>query len=41
MWLSHSKGPLNVHELCDTLGVEIGSTDLDPQNIPAVETLLG
>ena len=41
MWLSHSKRPLNVHELCDALGVEIGSTDLDPQNIPAIETLLG
>ena len=41
MWLSHSKRPLNASELCHALGVEIGSTDLDPQNIPAIEILLG
>ena len=41
MWLSHSKRSLDANELCHTLGVEIGSTDLDPQNIPAIETLLG
>ena len=41
MWLSHSERPLNSNELCHALGVEIGSTDLDYQNIPAIETLLG
>ena len=41
MWLSHSERPLLAHELCHAMGVEIGSTDLDPQNIPAIETLLG
>jgi len=41
MWLSHSERPLNANELCHALGVEIGSTDLDYQNIPAIETLLG
>jgi len=41
MWLSHSERPLNANELCHALGVEIGSADLDPQNIPAIETLLG
>jgi len=30
MWLSHSKQPLEVSDLCHALGVEIGSTDLDP-----------
>ena len=41
MWLSHSISPLYSHELCHAMGVEIGSTDLDSQNIPAIETLLG
>ena len=41
MWLSHSERPLNANELCHALGVEIGSTNLDSQNIPAIETLLG
>ena len=41
MWLSHSERPLNANELCHALGVEIGSPDLDSQNIPAIETLLG
>jgi len=41
MWLSHSERPLNANELCHALGVEIGSTDLDSQNIPVIETLLG
>ena len=41
MWLSHSERPLNANELCHGLGVEIGSTDLNFQNIPAIETLLG
>ena len=41
MWLSHSERPLNTDELCDALGVEIGSTDLNSQNIPMIETLLG
>ena len=41
MWLSHSERPLNVDELCHALGVEIGTTDLNYRNIPAIETLLG
>ena len=41
MWLSHSERALNTNELCHALGVEIGSTDLNSQNIPAIETLLG
>ena len=41
MWLSHSERPLNVHELCHALGVEVGSTDQNSENVPAIETLLG
>jgi len=41
MWLSHSERPLRADELCHALGVEIGPTDLNSQNIPAIETLLG
>ena len=41
MWLSHSEQPLKAHKLCHALGVEIGSTDMNSQNIPAIETVLG
>ena len=41
MWISHSERPLNTNELCHAVGVEIGSTDLNSQNIPTIETLLG
>ena len=41
MWLSHSEQPLKADELCYAMGVEIGSTDLNSQNIPTIETLLG
>jgi len=40
MRVSYSKRPLLVEELCHALGVEIGSTDLSPQGIPAIRTLL-
>jgi len=40
MWVSHMERPLHVDELCCALGVEIESTDLNIQNIPAIETLL-
>ena len=39
MWVSHAKRPLHVDELCHALGVE-ESEDLDPGNIPTIETLL-
>ena len=41
MWLSHSERPLDADELCHAMGVEIGTTDLNSQNIPTIETLLG
>jgi len=40
MWVLYSERPLRVQELCDALGVEIGSVDLDPQDVPELRTLL-
>jgi len=40
MWVVYSERPLRAQELCDALGVEIGSADLDPENVPALRTLL-
>ena len=40
MWVLHAERPLHVDELCQALGVEEGSVDLNIRNIPAVETLL-
>ena len=40
MWLLYSERPLRAEELCHALGVEIGSTDLDPENVPMLRTLL-
>ena len=40
MWVVYSERPLKAQELCHALGVEIGSADLDPENVPALRTLL-
>ena len=40
MWVSHSERPLQIHELCHALAVEIGSTRLDLDNAPSVDTVL-
>jgi len=40
MWISHSERPLKVDELCQALGVKIGSPDLDSDNVPSIGTLL-
>ena len=40
MWVLYSERPLRAEELCHALGVEIGSADLDPTNVPASRTLL-
>ena len=40
MWVLYSKRPLRAEELCHALGVEIGSADLDPSNVPPLRTLL-
>jgi len=40
MWVSHSERLLQLDELLHALAVEIGSTDLNAENIPSVEILL-
>ena len=40
MWICHSERPLLADELCHALGVEIGSTHFNNDNVPATETLL-
>jgi len=39
-WVCHSERPLQVNELCHALAVEIGETDFDPDNVPAIGTVL-
>lgn len=41
MWICHAERPLQVDELCHALAVEIGSTNLNAENVPSVGTLLG
>jgi len=40
MWIAYSRLPLSPDELCQALGVAIGSTDLDNDNIPSIRTIL-
>ena len=40
MWICHSERPLKADELCHALGVEIGSIDFDPGNVPSIRTVL-
>ena len=40
MWVLYSERPLRAEELCNALVVEIGSADLDPNNLPALPTLI-
>ena len=40
MWISHSERPLKADELCHALAVEIGSPNLNNDNIPSIGTLL-
>jgi len=40
MWVLYSERPLRAEELCHALGVEMGSAELDPENIPTLRTLL-
>jgi len=40
MWISHSERPLKVDELCHAFAVEIGSPNLNTDNIPSVGTML-
>ena len=40
MWVSYSQRPLQIDELCHALAVEIGSTDLNLDNAPSIDTVL-
>ncbi|KAG0642718.1 ankyrin repeat-containing domain protein [Tuber brumale] len=40
MWISNSERPLKADELCHALAVEIGSPNLDADNVPSIGTLL-
>jgi len=40
MWVSHSWRPLKVDEICHALAVEIGSTDININNVPSIRTVL-
>jgi len=41
MWISHAERPLNVNEICHALAIEIGSSDINTNNIPSIRTVLG
>ena len=41
MWVSHAERPLRIDELCHALAVEMGATDLDLENVPPQDTVLG
>jgi len=40
MWVLYTERPLRADELCQALGVELGSADLDLENVPALRILL-
>jgi len=40
MWISHSERPLTADEICHALAVEIGSTDINTNNVPSIRTVL-
>ena len=40
MWISHAERPLKSDELCHALAVEIGSPDVNSDNVPSIGTLL-
>jgi len=40
MWISHAERPPRSDELCQALGVQPGSTELDAGNIPSMSTLV-
>jgi len=40
MWVLYSERPLRAEELCHALGVEIGSVDLDLENVPTLRAIL-
>jgi len=40
MWISHAERPLKADELCHALAVEIGSPNLNTDNVPLISTIL-
>ena len=40
MWISHSRRPLQVKELCQAIAIRTGSNYLDSDDIPTISTLL-
>ena len=40
MWISKSERPMSADELCHALGVQVGSTKHNPDNIPSIQSLL-
>ena len=40
MWITHSRRPLKVDDICYAIAIQIGSNDLDNDDIPAISTLL-
>ena len=40
LWISHSRRPLQVDEICHAVAIRIGSDDLDNSDIPTISTLL-
>jgi len=40
MWVSCSERPLKVEELCHALAVELGTDDLNTENVPTARTLM-
>jgi len=40
MWISRSERPLSPDKLCHALAVEIGSPNLNTDNVPSIGTLL-
>jgi len=40
MWISHAERPLKPDELCHALAIEIGSPNLNTDNVPSIGTLL-
>ena len=41
MWISHSRRPLKVDEICQAVAIHIGSNDFHNGDTPAISTLLG
>jgi len=40
MWISHAEKPLGADDLCHALAVELGSTEINPGNVPSISTLM-